>query len=162
MAVAPMSIKEASMKVVELMSSPPVVIRETETLVEAATMMLENRISGLPVVNADNELVGIITDTDFSAKEVSLPLLRLREPKLFGEWLSEADAESIYQEAQSTPVRKIMTRFVTTLDPEDTIEKALKKMMFQKLHRLPVVEGKTVIGMLTCHDLLRLVQRKPE
>ena len=54
----------ATLKVKEIMTPNPVTVAQTATIAEAAEMMLENRISGLPVVNEKGELVGMITESD--------------------------------------------------------------------------------------------------
>ncbi len=54
----------AEIKVKEIMTKNPITIRPEETVERAAVIMLENKISGMPVVNSQGELVGIITQSD--------------------------------------------------------------------------------------------------
>lgn len=54
----------SKLAVEKVMTSNPVTITEDATIAEAAQLMLENRISGLPVLNKENKLVGIITESD--------------------------------------------------------------------------------------------------
>jgi acetoin utilization protein AcuB len=55
------------------MTPNPIIVEETATLYEAVDLMLRHKISGLPVINADKELVGIITSTDL-LRQMSLML----------------------------------------------------------------------------------------
>jgi len=64
MKVAAMHYREASVDVSEVMHSPVVTISPGEPLSEAARQMIDNRIGGLPVMDADNQMVGILTETD--------------------------------------------------------------------------------------------------
>jgi len=62
--VASMHFKEASVDVSEVMHGPVNTITPGEPLAEAARQMIDNRIGGLPVVDSNGQLVGILTETD--------------------------------------------------------------------------------------------------
>ncbi len=62
--IASMAFREASVEVSEVMHSPVITITPGESLAEAARQMIEHRIGGLPVLQVDGELVGIVTETD--------------------------------------------------------------------------------------------------
>lgn len=141
----------------EVMVSPVITVREDCSLADAARLMLERKIGCLPVVNEKGELSGIVTDSDFVAKEKGLPFSLSRFPRLLGEWLPKAGAERIYQSAAGTPVRDIMSSTVITLSEEDTIETVLESMLQTGFHRLPVVKDRKPVGIVARHDLLRLM-----
>ncbi len=60
----------------ELMAQPVVVVRENTTLEVIARTLLERRIGCVPVVNERGELIGIVTESDFAAKDVGFLSLR--------------------------------------------------------------------------------------
>jgi len=62
--IAAMHFKEASVDVSEVMHSPVVTIKPGEPLSEAARQMIDNRIGGLPVLDANGQVIGILTETD--------------------------------------------------------------------------------------------------
>ena len=62
--VASMHFKEASVDVAEVMHRPVVTITSNAPLAEAARQMIDNRIGGLPVVDANGQLTGVLTETD--------------------------------------------------------------------------------------------------
>ena len=62
--IAAMHFKEASVDVSEMMHTPVVTISSAEPLSEAARQMIDKRIGGLPVVDSDDHIVGILTETD--------------------------------------------------------------------------------------------------
>lgn len=104
---------------------------DPETPVEkAAETLLENRISSLVAVDDENQLVGIITSTDF---------VRL---------VAEGDPEAI------TTVGDHMSREVVTVDAQDNVQAAADRFITYDVHHLPVVdETEGVIGMLSTTDL---------
>jgi CBS domain-containing protein len=68
----------------------------------------------------------------------------------------------MYAAAREMKVREIMSRHVVSVTEEDTIESLLEKMLRTGHHRLPVVKGKMPVGIVARHDLLALLQRRPQ
>lgn len=141
----------------EIMVTPATTIRENCSLEEAAKLMLQRNIGCLPVVNEHDELCGIMTESDFTAKEKGIPFSFVRFPHVFGEWMPKEGVERLYQAARTTTVREIMSRNVTSLKEEDSLETVLERMLQSGFHRLPVVKNRKVIGVVARHDLLRLM-----
>lgn len=97
------------MKVKEIMSHPVVTVTEDATLESVANTMLKHHIGCVPVVDNNTRVIGIITHTDFIAKEEGIPFSRVRIPKLLGVALREG-TETIYQAARDMTAGEIMTR----------------------------------------------------
>lgn len=150
------------MKVKEIMREPVIVVNEDQTLEEAAKLMLKKNVGGLPVVNIQGKLVGIITESDFSAKEHAIPFSRIYAPRLFGEWMSREGVEKAYQAARTITVKEIMTRSVITVKEDDLLAEVVTKMLEYHVHRIPVVRGGKPVGIVSRHDLLRLVRERIE
>lgn len=142
------------------MLTPVITVHEDSSLEEAAKIMLEHHIGGLAVVDDRDELCGIVTESDFVAKERGIPFSIYRFPQMFGEWMPHEHVERIYEAARRRAVRDIMSRDVITVTEVDTLETVLEKMLKCGLHRLPVVRDKKPVGMVTRHDLLRLMLRQ--
>ena len=145
------------MKAREIMSQPVLVIRQDATLDEAARLMLEKDVGGLPVVDAAGRLVGIVTESDFAAKERGVPFSTLRYPQVFGEWMSNEQIERVYHAARSKKVSEIMTGEVATVSEDDSVQKVLELMLQRNAHRIPVVREGVPVGMVARHDLLKLM-----
>ena len=145
------------MQVSKLMASPPVVIRQGANLEAAAGLMLEHRIGCLPVVDAAGKLVGILTESDFSAKDCGVPFSTLRLPQLFLRWMPHQAVERIYDTARKMAVEELMSRDVVTIGETDSIETAIERMLKHRVHRLPVLRDGVPVGILARHDLLRLM-----
>ena len=149
------------MKVKEVMSRPGFLVVVDTTLEVVAKMMRDNSIGGLPVVDDDGKVIGIVTESDFSAKEHAIPFSRIYAPQLFGEWMSKEGIEKAYQAARSITVDKVMTKSVVTVREDDNMAVAVNKMLEHRVHRLPVVDENNVpIGVVSRRDLLKLVVNK--
>lgn len=145
------------MKVSEIMSSPVKTVKTDCTLEEAALFMLENNIGGLPVVDADGKLAGVLTESDFTAKEHAIPFSRVYAPQLFGEWMSKEGVEKAYEAARNISVDKIMSSPVVFVGKDDNIADVIRTMLDKRVHRVLVVEEGFPIGIVTRRDLLKLV-----
>jgi CBS domain-containing protein len=148
---------EGNMKVRDFMTSPVITVPENCTLEEAAKIMLKKNFGALPVVSAAGDLCGIITETDFAAREKGIPFSLFRFPQLLGQWLPKQGVEKIYKAARKLEVRECMRRRVITVTEEDSLETVLQRMLENNVHRLPVLRGGKPVGMVSRHDLLKLV-----
>jgi CBS domain-containing protein len=120
----------------ELMTGDPVVANVDTPLADAAAMMDFYRISGLPVVDWEGCLVGVISQTDLLHARTTEPLWNV--------WPSLA-------------VRHLMTRPAVSVTPDVSLDDAARIMDERRIHRLVVTasDGETPIGVLSVSDLVR-------
>jgi acetoin utilization protein AcuB len=127
-------------KVRELMTKQPLTVPVDTPVVEARRTMLEHRIRHLLVTDG-GRLAGIVTDRD----------IRLNMP-------SPATSLSVweinYLLARMT-VGSVMTKGVITVDPNRNAVEAARIMLDHKIGALPVVDGGTIIGIMTETDIMR-------
>jgi CBS domain-containing protein len=147
------------MKVNEIMTQPVITIGQDTPLQEAANIMLQHRIGGIPVVDKDGNLVGIVTETDFTAKERCVPFSLFRAPQLFGTWLGN-DAEKLYTKASSIHAREVMSRNVITVSDNDSIERVLELILKYDINRIPVLRDGKLVGIVARRDLLRIMKNQ--
>ena len=146
------------MKVREIMTSPVITVREDTPLEEVAEIMLKHKIGGVPVVGERGEVVGIVTETDFTVRERGFPFSTFRAPQVFGQWLPKEGVERIYDAARSTTAKEIMTRRVKTITEDESVEEVLELMLRHDVNRIPVIKpGKVPVGIVARHDLLRMM-----
>lgn len=145
------------MKVSEIMSSPVKTLKGDQTLEQTAKLMLNSNIGGIPIVDDDGKLIGMVTESDFSAKEHAIPFSRIYAPQLFGKWMSKEGVEKAYEAARTITVDKIMSSPVITVNKEDTVAEAVRKMLEHHIHRIVVAEQGVPEGILSRRDLLKLV-----
>lgn len=145
------------MFVKNIMSFPVITAGENDTLREVAIKMLENKIGALPVVDEEGNLVGFLSETDFTAKEHNIPFSRTHEPKLFGRWMTKQGIEKMYEDARNSKVKEIMSKPVISIEEDATIEELIEKIMKYNFHRIPVVKDGKPIGIVSRRDLLKLL-----
>ncbi len=109
-------------------------IREGATLEEALKVLINNRITGLPVVNAKNEMVGIVSEYDIMAQISDMPNL----------------------ESTALNVPFLFTKGAKSITPQTGLKEIINLFIDLKYRRLPVVEKKKIVGIITRRDLMRL------
>jgi acetoin utilization protein AcuB len=128
------------MDVKELMTAPAITAPPAMPVLEARQLMIDKRIRHLLVTDGP-KLLGIVTDRD----------IRLNLP-------SPATSLSVweinYLLARMT-VESAMTKAVVTVDPRRDVRTAAQLMLYHKIGALPVVDGATLVGIITETDLLR-------
>ena len=119
----------------QLMTGDPIVANIDMPLADAAAVMDFYRISGLPVVDWDGTLVGVVSQTD---------LLHART------------TEALWSAWPGLAVRHLMTRPAVAVTPDVSLEDAARLMEAQRIHRLVVTaaDGVTPIGILSVSDLV--------
>lgn len=150
------------MKTQAIMVQPVITVSANATLEEVARIMLESRVGCVPVVDEREELCGIVTESDFTGKERTFPFSPMSiygHPQILGEWLPKQGVERIYETARTKKVREIMTACVVTTTEDQAVEEVVRQMVTRNLRRIPVVRDNKPVGIVTRHDLLRLMIR---
>lgn len=141
------------MRADEVMTAHPKTIAPKASVAEAVLLMLDARVSGLPVVDADGRLVGVITEGDLLARaELGTEKKRARWLEfLFGPGRS---AEEFVQ-SHGRRVEEVMTRTPITVAPSTQLDEVVGLMTERRVKRLPVVDGEKLIGIVSRADVLR-------
>ena len=150
------------MQVRELMSSPAVTVSPETKVQDLARIMREGPFSGVPVVDSDGTLLGVVTE--LALIERNAPL---REPRylavLSGLIPVGLDEYRHYREQMglvlATDAGELMDDDPATIGPNDTLEKLLTIMRKPEQTMVPVVEGNRVIGVVTRTDVVRVLDR---
>lgn len=139
----------------ELMTAPAITIPETASLREAAELLLNNGINGLPVTDASGDLVGIITSTDFTPREEGIG--GTRAVQVLRRWLGPGGVDKAYEDTTGILLRDVMNKHPITASEDASIEAVAKLMMHHDIHHVPIVRDRKVVGIVTRHDFLRMV-----
>ena len=141
------------MLVQAIMTSPAITVTASCSVAEAAKLMLDNKISGLPVVDANGALVGIVSEGDFLRRS---ELNTERKRSWLLEWLtSPGKIAAEYVRTHGRRVEEVMTSPVSAIAPTAPISDAVKLMERQDIKRLPVVADGRLVGIVARSDLLR-------
>jgi len=141
------------MKVSDVMTRPVRTVTPETSLKDVAAILAEHRISGLPVVDATGELLGVVGKADILVKEggeVPSGLRRLIHPRESSELATKIEARTV-RDAMSAPA--------ITVEPIYSAAEAARIMIEHGINRLPVVEQGRVIGIVTRFDLVRAFAR---
>jgi CBS domain-containing protein len=130
-----------------------VVSVEADASVErAARLMLENKISGLPVVDAKGSLVGIVTEGDFlRRREIGT---QRRRPRWLEFVIGPGRLATEYVHAAGRMVSEIMTPDPLTVTPDTPLDDVVDLMERRRVKRLPVLENGKLIGIVSRANLL--------
>lgn len=148
-------------KVREVMSSPVKSIPPETLVKDAAAMLAELNVSGVPVVE-NGAVVGVFSELDvLRSIKTTKKDMRLVFPSIsslgiaFQEEVTQREIIEAYEEIGNTPVREVMSREVVTIQPDITLNEAIVLMVERKIQRLPVVENKRLVGIVTRGDIIR-------
>jgi len=150
-----MSAKNSEIRVKELMVRNVITVRATDPLQEAVTLMFENQVSAVPVVDKRRRCQGILSTTDLVALFLKGPAGQLEPAEL--DQLAEDLAAASQRDSRlgNRKVSEVMTASVMTVTLEDTLLTASREMLRSRVHRLVVVDDQMrVIGILSTMDLL--------
>ena len=144
------------MRAHQIMTRKLITVKADTPILEAANVMLQHHISGLPVVDDTGGLIGIVSEGDFMRRsEIGTQGPRIRWLDfLMGAGKSALD----FVREHGRKVGEIMTRDDLFTATEDMpLEEIVRLMERQNVKRLPVVRGDTLVGIVTRSDLLRAV-----
>ncbi len=152
------------MKAKDVMSRNLVTVAPDATILQAARLMLQHHISGLPVVNTSGELVGILSEGDF---------LRRRETgtqRRRSRWLEflmgPGKIASEYTHSHGMRVSEVMTENVRSISEDTDLEAIVELMERHRIKRVPVVSAGKLTGIVTrsnlMHAMVSMARGAPE
>lgn len=141
------------MNAADIMVKPVISVTPETMVAEAARLMLDHRVSGLPVLDRSGALVGIISEGDLLRRAETGT--QRRRPR----WLEFLSAPGRlakdYAEAHASKVADAMTSAVVTIGPEAQLQEIVRVMERRHVKRLPVIEAGRLVGIVTRADLVR-------
>lgn len=142
--------------VADIMTTDVVTASKNTTVRELAHIFESRHFGSLPIVDENGDLTGIVTASDLIEQGRSLHIPTVIS--LF-DWVipleGERSLERDLQKMTAQTAGEICSTDVVTISPSDPISKAADTMSSRKLHALPVVEGKKLVGMVSRIDIIR-------
>ena len=151
------------LKAIDIMTPDPVTLSPDTDIRTAATLLLDKKINGAPVVDAQGRLLGVLCQSDLVAqqKQVTLPSIFAMLDGFIA-LSSRDDFEREMQKIAATKVSQAMTPDPKTVGPETPIDEIATVMVNEKLFTLPVVDQGRLVGVVGKEDILRtLLGKKP-
>jgi len=141
------------MKVSDIMTRRVVSIAPDATVVDAVGLMLKDHISGLPVIDHDHKLIGIVSEGDFLRRaETGTEPGRSRWLDVL---LGPAEAAKSYVHSHSMKIRDIMTKDVVTANEQMSLDEVVHLLEVHHIKRVPVMRAGKVVGIVSRANLMR-------
>ena len=140
----------------DLMTRDPIRVHPDTDISEAIHLLLEKNINGIPVVDQEDNLVGIICQSDLVAMQKKIPL-----PSMFTvldsilPLSSTAKMDREIKKIAATRVEDAMTPKPVAVKRDTTLEELAEIMVAKKYHTLPVAEAGKLVGVVGKSDVLR-------
>jgi len=126
----------------DIMTTDLTTLREDKTMLDANLIFARAGIQHLPIMSGQ-DLVGLVTDKDLKHYSPSI--------------LSGLPVEEYNRLMESTPLSKIMTRTLLTVEPDKTVLEAAQILADRRIGCLPVVEGSELKGIITTRDMVKVL-----
>ncbi|MDY6903119.1 MAG: CBS domain-containing protein [Thermodesulfobacteriota bacterium] len=142
----------------DIMTSDPITVTPDTEITQAAKILVDKGINGLPVVDESGDLVGIICQSDLISQQKKFPiptfftLLDGFIPTTTGRQL-----EKEIKKITAVTVDQAMTLNPTTISPDDDITTLAGLMVDKNYHTIPVVEDGKLVGVVGKEDVLKTI-----
>ncbi|MBI4050704.1 MAG: CBS domain-containing protein [Candidatus Doudnabacteria bacterium] len=153
-------------KVKDIMTKNVITCSPDTSVKDAARLMFLNGLTGLPVLDQNDKLVGIVTDADLIKVEgrLHLPvtfaflgsLVYLDNP------LNGDEIEKQLEKLVATKVRDLMTDKVLSIGPDASIEDLADLFLRKKINPVPVIEKDKLMGIISRADIVKLIAGEKE
>lgn len=139
----------------DIMTKDVITVKPESTVEALARLLMDNRISGVPVVDEEKKIVGIVTENDLISKNKRLhipTIMRLFDAFIL---LGSGRMEDEIKKMAATIVDEICTKKVLTIQEDLSLEDIATIMAEQHIHLLPVMRDDVVVGIVGKEDMVR-------
>ena len=145
----------------DIMVQEVVTLHPEDTVAEATMRFAEHKVSGCPVVDDEGAVVGILSEADvLSHLKTQYKSFKMKLPPeiMFGisfeEKVKEKEMVKAFDEIGGVKVRDVRRRNVTMASANDTIQSVVRKMVKNKINRVPVTRDGKLVGIVTRGDVI--------
>lgn len=144
----------------DVMTAPVVSVRPETAVKDVAAFMVTYRISGVPVVNSEGELVGIVTEADQLQKESGV---HRQDGTGFWKGLPQLrGARANRRKTEGVVAADVMSAPVITVEAETPLREVASLMVRRKINRVPVMQEGRLVGIVSRNDVMRVFVRSDE
>ena len=149
--------KDAAMKAQDVMTADVVTARPEMSVKDIAALMATKHISGLPVISKDGDVVGMVSESDLLRRtEIGTAESETALSRLLSLSVEQA---KVFAKAHGKNVRNVMSRPVISVDKDSELGHVADVLDRNSIKRVPVVEGKKLVGIIARADLVRALSQ---
>ena len=135
------------MTIQDIMTPAPIILHPQDNITKAMVQTKDNNIHHIPIIDDENNVVGIVSQSDLYDKALSLTK-------------STSGVSFTSKVLFNTPISEIMTEHPVTISSEDKVDKAIEILSNSSFHALPVIFQDRVVGIVTAKDILEGVSKE--
>lgn len=130
-------------------------VTSATTVLEALQLVVDKKVTGLPVIDEDNKVVGVVSDFDLLALDRKALVQDIMFPPTDQSWQAFNDLKRSLEKIEGKNVEDVMTMDPVVVRSETSIDAAAKLLLESKIRRLPVVDKTgALVGVLTRRDIV--------
>ena len=151
------------MKVKDIMSTSVLTVKKDTTIEEIAHILVDNDISGVPVVDDEDNILGIVTEKDLLYKDVEPhfpPVVEILGGTIFLKGVKEYNEK--LRKLVATKAEEIMTKRVVTVEEDAIVEHVAELMVEKDINRIPVVNKGKLVGIISRSDVVKYIAKMME
>jgi CBS domain-containing protein len=144
------------MKAKDIMQTAVITVREQATIEEIAKLLIDNKISGIPVLNEGHTLVGIVTEGDLVHKETSprLPnFINILGAIIYYNGIKRYDED--FKKLLASKASEIMTKKIVVAAEDMEVSEIGKLLIEHDIKQIPVMRGEKIVGMISRTDIIK-------
>lgn len=153
------------MRAADVMTTNVITVAPNASVQDVAALLANNGISGVPVVDANNALVGVVSEGDLLHRTETGTARRVerKRSRWFDTFAGDRDLARDYVKSHSRTVRDIMTPDVIAVSETTELDEIANLLETKRIKRVPVVRDGKVVGIVSRSNLVRaLVAAKPQ
>ena len=141
----------------DIMTTDVIVANKNDIIANVANLLIKEKIGGLPVVDEENKVVGIITETDIMKKESHVDSPRMLN---FIQWIIFLDDMKKFEDEMRAiaayKVEDLMSKDIITVNENDTFDYVANVMINKSINRVPVVDENNFLKGIICrYDIIK-------
>ncbi|MCD5410771.1 MAG: CBS domain-containing protein [Clostridiales bacterium] len=149
------------MLVKDIMTTNVISVKKEQKIENAVKILMDNNFSGMPVVDVENKVIGVITEGDliYRSKKLRIPtFFTILDSYIFLE--SMKNLEKQIKKMVGYRVEDVMTVDVITVTEDTTVEEIATIMTRKKINRVPVVKEGVLVGVVSRRDIIKAYARE--
>lgn len=141
----------------DIMKTDVIVAKKDDSIANVATLLIKEKIGGLPVVDENNKVVGIISETDIMKKETDIEsprVLNFFQGLIFLDDIKKLEDDM--KKVAAYKVEDLMSRDIITVNENDSFDYVANVMIKKSINRVPVVDKENFLKGIICrYDIIK-------